>query len=88
MRPQPDLDGAEGEGVLLDDLGVGREAGAGVAEERRRVEQVAATLLLVRVVVVRVVEPAVDLAQRDELLATEGVKNLTSNVSLTSESYD
>jgi len=76
VRPQPDLDGTEGEGMLLDDLGVGREASAGVAEERHRVEEVAAARLLVGADVVRVVEPAVDLAQHDELFAAEeGIQN-------------
>ena len=44
---EPDFDGAEGEGRPLEDSRVGREAGAGVAEERDRVEQGPATFFLV-----------------------------------------
>jgi hypothetical protein len=34
LQAEPHLDGAESEGVLLDDVGVRGEAGARVAEER------------------------------------------------------
>jgi hypothetical protein len=63
------LDGAEGEGRPLVDGGVGGEAGSGVAEERNRIEEGSAALLVRRMVRPGKQKPAVDLAERDEILA-------------------
>ena len=43
LHVEPDLDGAEGEGQSLDDVGLAGEAGPGGAEEGGGVEDVAAT---------------------------------------------
>ncbi len=69
MTLRRNLDGAEGERGPLVDGGVGGEAGSGVAEERNRIEEGSATLLVRRMVRPGKQEPAMDLAERDEVFA-------------------
>ena len=68
---EPDFDGAEGERSSLVDGCLSREAGAGVAEERHRVEEGAAALLLSSVIRTRKKKSPVDFAQRYKVFAPE-----------------
>ena len=71
LHVEPDLDVAEGEGPDLPDLLVGGEAGARVDEDGHRVEENSAALPLRRHVRGGEQVVAVDVAQRDELLAPD-----------------
>jgi hypothetical protein len=63
LHVEPDLDGAEGEGESLDDVGLAGEAGPGGAEEGGGVEDVAATTFLGFGGLRRAVELTVDFAK-------------------------
>ena len=73
LSVEPNLDQAKGVGPLLPDLPVGGEAGAGVDEERLRVEEVAAALQLLGPGGRRKEVDPVDVAEGDEFVAS-GIK--------------